>query len=179
VGDTEIGLGAELGAEILVGVPEVDHALGHVLEVVLDPFTNVTALFQLGDALDGLTTRCSKQTSVLDVVLQLLEVAFQSQGHAEAVLTKEHQIVMQTAKALLVGFDANVRLHHGGSKDEIQLVLLQLTIDSTHRASAGCIITGGFKRFIYGYGINLFHKNLRYLHFLLDFCGQIIYNIIT
>jgi hypothetical protein len=179
MGDAKVRLGAELRAEVLVSIPKEDHAFGHVLEMILDALADVARLLQLRDTLHRLAAGCAEQTAVLDIILQLFEVTFQRQRHAKAVLADEHEIIVKTAKALLVGLDTHIRLHHGSTENKIQLIFLQLAVNGTHGATAGCVIAGGFESFVYGYRINLFHRNLRYLHFLLDFSERIVYNIIA
>ena len=85
-------------------------------------------------------------------------MALQSEGHAETVLADKHEIVMQTAKALLVGLDTHLGLHHGCAENEIQLIFFQFAVDGAQRASAGGIGGRGLKGFVDGYGIDLFHN---------------------
>lgn len=46
-------------------------------------------------------------------------MAFQHQGHPQAVALGEHHLVMREAEPLLVGLDAHVRLHHGRAGDVV------------------------------------------------------------
>jgi len=69
MGDAEVGLGTELGAKVLVCVPKVDHALGHMLEMVVNSLTDVAGLLQLGDTFDGFGAWGAQQAAVLDIAL--------------------------------------------------------------------------------------------------------------
>jgi hypothetical protein len=54
VGKAEIGLGAELGREILVVIPKVNNGFCHVLEIEVDAAADIAGALQLFNAGEGL-----------------------------------------------------------------------------------------------------------------------------
>ena len=58
------------------------------------------------------------------------------------------------------------------AKAQRKLVLLQLAVDGAHGTAAGRLVAGGLKGFVYGYGIDLLHRNLRIYNLLLHFCAE-------
>ena len=59
--------------------------------------------------------------------------------HSETVLSHEHLVIMKSAKALLIGLDSYVGLHHGCAEDKVKLVRLKLFIKIAKRTTAGFI----------------------------------------
>jgi hypothetical protein len=61
-------------------------------------------------------------------------------------------------KALLIGFNPDIRLHHRRTEDNIKLILLQLLEKAAEGATAFRLFRGGGKRLRDRYHINLFQN---------------------
>ena len=97
------------------------------------------------------------ERAVLGVSAQLVKVAFQCQRHAKTVFARQHHVVMNTAKAFLVGLYAHVGLHHGRAENEVKFVVLQLVVKGAEGAAAGTIGGACLKCLVYGSRIYLLH----------------------
>ena len=75
-------------------------------------------------------------------------------------ITGSYKAVERAAEAKLVGTLSNIGLHHRSAENDIQLILLKLTIKRAEGAFGRIRGHTGVKCFVYGYGIDLFHKNL-------------------
>ena len=138
MGEAEVRLCFQLGREFFIRVPKVHNGFRHMLKVECNAPANIAALLHSRDPF--YRTRTGRpQSAVANLVLQLLEVTLQCQCHTEAVLADKHHIVVQATEAFPVGLNPDIRLHHGGAEYQLQLILLQLSVQGTQRTSAGCI----------------------------------------
>ena len=82
------------------------------------------------------------------------------QGKTETVAVFVELLEVVLAEALFVRLDSDVRLHHGGTHDDLQLVFLQHILQKTEGAIEGFAVDGVFKRFVDRYGINFFSHGI-------------------
>ena len=138
----------------------------HTAELLLNAVAYVAGLLQLLHPLQALFCGILCQEAArLDLLLQFVQMALQGQCHAQAVLAGEHLLVMPSAEALFVGDLADLRLHHGGTQDQIQLRVLQLCKDPAEGAGAVLFV----KSFVDLNGIDMFFQGDTSLFSFLPF----------
>ena len=70
-----------------------------------------------------------------NLLFHLLQMAFQHQRHTQAVAGFEHHAVVGEAKALFIGFNADVRLHHSRTGYVVHRTAFQQVTDAADRAA--------------------------------------------
>ena len=111
-------------------------------------------LFELGLLLFALAVE--ERATLEDIFFDLCEMAFENQGKTESVAVFVELLEVVLAEALFIRLDTDIRLHHGGTHDDFQLVFLQHILQKTEGTIVGFSVDGVFKRFVDRYGINFF-----------------------
>lgn len=120
VGQAEHRLLLEQPAEIPLVLPQAADAVQHPLHGPVHLPADEAGARRLAGVLALLFPAFAKQGQAgEDLLVQLVQMAFQHQGHPQAVALGEHHLVMREAEPLLVGLDAHVRLHHGRAGDVV------------------------------------------------------------
>ena len=156
MGQADVGLGGVQLPEFLLCLPQGQGAVQQVLHVLLNVLADEAVLLPAVYSGDNFFQRGFALGK--DLLLHLLQQAFQNQRHREAAAPGENLVEMLGAKAQTVGLNAHVGLHHGRAGDVGGHAVLQHV---AHTAKGTALF--GLENLVDGYRANVFShsKNLR------------------